>query len=187
MLYASDKEILEAYEILKFNTPHASTVTKTQRGKPYKDIPIKILKSSMFYKSYIPYQQRTEMYVAYRAKLLLEPVNPKVNSKYLVDKLHKELEIYADNALKIGNAKKSSANSLYKASKLQATPILDTWDKMYIHNIYKTAQWLSTFCKQYEVDHILPLAKGGTHEPANLQILPAEINLLKSDRLDFYS
>lgn len=37
----------------------------------------------------------------------------------------------------------------------------------------------------YQVDHIVPLARGGQHSPQNMQYLPAEINLLKRAKLDF--
>jgi hypothetical protein len=39
--------------------------------------------------------------------------------------------------------------------------------------------------KDYHVDHILPLSKGGLHEPNNLQYLPAKINLQKNNSLNF--
>lgn len=39
--------------------------------------------------------------------------------------------------------------------------------------------------KGYEVDHIVPLAKGGAHRAANLQYLPAAVNNAKRARLDF--
>lgn len=33
----------------------------------------------------------------------------------------------------------------------------------------------------FNVDHIIPLSKGGTHHPLNLQVVPAKWNRLKSD------
>jgi heme-degrading monooxygenase HmoA len=38
---------------------------------------------------------------------------------------------------------------------------------------------------EFHVDHIVPVAKGGLHVPTNLQVLPARINFLKSDRMIF--
>jgi 5-methylcytosine-specific restriction endonuclease McrA len=37
----------------------------------------------------------------------------------------------------------------------------------------------------HHVDHIIPLAKNGAHHHTNLQMLPARINLRKSDKLGF--
>lgn len=38
--------------------------------------------------------------------------------------------------------------------------------------------------EQWDVDHIIPLAKGGLHTPDNLQILPKSINQKKGDGFD---
>lgn len=37
----------------------------------------------------------------------------------------------------------------------------------------------------YEVDHILPLSKGGVHVASNLQYLPLRVNRQKNNKLDF--
>lgn len=49
---------------------------------------------------------------------------------------------------------------------------------------------LCVYCKidvtiKYHVDHIIPLAKGGKHEPSNIQILCPSCNLKKSAKLNF--
>lgn len=36
----------------------------------------------------------------------------------------------------------------------------------------------------FHLDHVTPLTRGGTHHHANLRILPARLNLRKSDKLD---
>jgi hypothetical protein len=52
-----------------------------------------------------------------------------------------------------------------------------------INSIYE-ASHRATKCTgiQFHVDHIKPLSRGGMHIPNNLQILPAKINLQKSDK-----
>lgn len=35
------------------------------------------------------------------------------------------------------------------------------------------------------VDHMMPIAAGGKHEARNLQIVPADVNLTKSDKTAF--
>ena len=37
----------------------------------------------------------------------------------------------------------------------------------------------------YEVDHIVPLSKGGPHTPDNVQYLPADVNRRKNNKIDF--
>jgi hypothetical protein len=38
------------------------------------------------------------------------------------------------------------------------------------------------FGTKFDIDHIIPIAKGGLHIPSNLQILPAKINKAKGSR-----
>ena len=66
------------------------------------------------------------------------------------------------------------------------TPELTAEQKNYIDYLYWLAKDLRAVSgEDYHVDHIHPLSKGGLHEPSNLQILPKDLNLRKSDKVDF--
>ena len=74
-----------------------------------------------------------------------------------------------------------------KASKLQATPHWLSEKQLeeiaYIYNLRSEMNFLSDY--EYHVDHIIPLQGEnvcGLHVPWNLQLLPKEINLAKSNR-----
>lgn len=53
-----------------------------------------------------------------------------------------------------------------------------------IYKIYERCRLISEATGiKHHVDHIMPLSKGGLHHPDNLQILTAEENLKKGDRI----
>ena len=69
----------------------------------------------------------------------------------------------------------------YRAKRIKATPILTKKEKKEIVGLYKIAQDATKlFGYGWEVDHIVPLAKGGLHNLANLQVVPAKWNRIKS-------
>lgn len=76
--------------------------------------------------------------------------------------------------------------SFRKESVRQATPkCLTKEHKVDIINVYRHAHDCSVVTgEKYHVDHIVPL-KGeqvcGLHVPWNLQVLPAEVNIIKSN------
>jgi 5-methylcytosine-specific restriction endonuclease McrA len=50
----------------------------------------------------------------------------------------------------------------------------------------KLLKFIYQYCPNgYEVDHIIPLSKGGSHHPTNLQYLPSVINRQKKNNTDF--
>ncbi len=65
-----------------------------------------------------------------------------------------------------------------RANKRNQTPKLTTVDTLAIKLLYKAAT-----VRNYHVDHIIPITKGGLHHPMNLQILSPHDNLVKSDRI----
>lgn len=69
-----------------------------------------------------------------------------------------------------------------RARKINQMP--EDANKTKIREIYKLAKKLTKETGiQHHVDHIYPLSKGGLHHEDNLQILTAEENLRKSDKL----
>jgi 5-methylcytosine-specific restriction endonuclease McrA len=69
-----------------------------------------------------------------------------------------------------------------RARKLNQTPDLTQEEKCQIELIYKKSQKLGP---NWQVDHIIPLSKGGLHHPDNLQIVTKTYNLHKSYKLNF--
>lgn len=83
---------------------------------------------------------------------------------------------------KNNRAIRNAAEAKRQATKLNQTPVLTTEEQQTIKLYYKLSTSLG---RDYHVDHIIPLSKGGLHHPDNLQILCASDNLSKSDKLDY--
>lgn len=82
--------------------------------------------------------------------------------------------------------KKRKQAAIRRCKKKNQSPILNENQKKIVECLYKQAIRLTKrFGFQFEVDHILPLAKGGLHEPANLQVVPMKINRSKGSRKIF--
>lgn len=94
----------------------------------------------------------------------------------------KYLSEYNKNWSMKNQDRKNIIRSRYKAKKLKAIPEMsaEEWNK--IETIYSKSQKLGT---DYQVDHIVPLSKGGLHHPDNLQIIPTIENLKKKDNPDY--
>lgn len=76
--------------------------------------------------------------------------------------------------------KKTEARALRRARQAAATPNLDGDQAAIMATLYDSAKRVSEKTGiPHEVDHIVPLAKGGMHHPCNLQILPRSINRKK--------
>ncbi len=93
-------------------------------------------------------------------------------------------------------AERAMRNELQRrrvARQRQQTPDLSPQDKASLDAFYQVAAQCNAIIKRlylgkpprqerYVVDHTLPLALGGLHEPGNLQIIKEWSNLRKSDR-----
>lgn len=68
-----------------------------------------------------------------------------------------------------------------RARKLNQTPNLNEDQKKLIKCFYNQAYRLEKrFGLKFHVDHIIPIARGGLHEPKNLQVIPKRINQQKN-------
>lgn len=76
-----------------------------------------------------------------------------------------------------GRAKRQAHHAARKA-KMRGADSTDA-DKKLMERIYAACP------HGHQVDHIVPLAKGGKHHPDNLQYLPSEVNSAKRTKLDF--
>ena len=56
-------------------------------------------------------------------------------------------------------------------------------EKLFVNEYYKIAAELTASGMRHEVDHIIPIAKGGLHVPWNLQVLSAEDNRRKGAKM----
>lgn len=78
------------------------------------------------------------------------------------------------------NPEKKAASWISRRWNIQAS----RQDQPSIGHIYKARARISKCLGiTFHVDHIIPLAKGGKHVIENLQLLPARLNLKKSDKI----
>lgn len=76
--------------------------------------------------------------------------------------------------------------AMRRARKAQQTPPLSKDQKNIIKCFYDQAARLEKkLGLKFHVDHIKPLARGGLHEPKNLQVLPKRINQIKNAHQEF--
>lgn len=69
-----------------------------------------------------------------------------------------------------------------RALKRRQTP--PNADRAAIQRLYEIAGWFTRSTGiPHHVDHIIPLAKGGAHHERNLLVMPAPLNLSKSDAI----
>lgn len=81
------------------------------------------------------------------------------------------------------NPEKLAAQGIkYRYNKENQTPELTKKNIALMKRIYKKSNELGV---KWQVDHIIPLSKGGLHHPDNLQIIPKVENLKKGNKLDY--
>ena len=87
------------------------------------------------------------------------------------------------NKWKLENKAREAANlANYRAKKFRATVYMSLEMKRKVAEVYTIAQEASiTTGYDWDVDHIVPLSKGGLHTLSNLQVVPATWNVKKSN------
>ena len=92
-------------------------------------------------------------------------------------------KVYARVYQKANKDKINVKTANRRALKFRATIRMTELDKFVIDEMYDLAQRRT---KQtgfaWEVDHIIPLTKGGLHKPTNLQVVPASWNKSKGNK-----
>lgn len=78
--------------------------------------------------------------------------------------------------------KKNVIRARYRTKKANASVELTEEEKIKIEAIYSKCNSLG---KDYQVDHIIPISKGGLHHPDNLQIIPTRENRKKYNNVDY--
>ena len=141
-------------------------------------------------KCYKNYSERNKKQITERNKQYREKHREKLNeycksySKqwYILnrERIRQKKEEYRLN----NKDKMNARGAIYRARKKEATPLyLIPEDYQAIQKQYQYAQYLSNLTwDKYEVDHIIPLSKGGKHTPWNLQVITRSENRAKSNK-----
>lgn len=78
--------------------------------------------------------------------------------------------------------KVAAFNANYRSLKESQTPVLNEEEQKRINRLYEICKQLNYNSKDFHVDHIQPISKGGLHHPDNLQILPDWLNCEKNNK-----
>jgi len=83
-----------------------------------------------------------------------------------------------------GKAVSAAKSAKRRALKRKQSPKLNDTEQQQVVEIYKRCQELTESTGiLHHVDHIIPISKHGEHHPNNLQILTAEQNIKKGNRI----
>ena len=135
-------------------------------------------------------EKRTLERTTNREKVLLQEKLYRQKNRKIINARHKKWR--TENPEKYAAARaryrKDSKDVVYannaerRAKKFKATIPMQQAEKEGIKELYKVAiNAKKTTGYNWEVDHIVPLSKGGLHKLSNLQVVPAEWNAKKNN------
>ena len=131
-----------------------------------------------------------EYYNTNREKLLKDTMVYKEKNKNKVDtnnklyrKNNKDIISDRNRVYKDNNREKVYANCAKRRARKKNACVELTEQELYTIKLYYKLS--TSIGKEYHVDHIVPLNKGGLHYPDNLQILHKQDNLSKNDKLAY--
>lgn len=115
-------------------------------------------------------------------------INQHKNNKYSRDyhTINREIILQRQHLYRKNNMDKDAARAAKRrAVKRRFTPELTQEEKQRIALLYT---WSDLLGHEFQVDHIVPLSRGGWHHPNNMHIIPRIQNLSKKDidPKDFY-
>lgn len=119
----------------------------------------------------------------------LDPAKRLEKKRSWQDKNREYVNHYNNEWRKLNSDKHAERQAKRRAQKLQATPLwLEDHSRAHIKRTYSLAKLMTEITgESYHVDHIVPLSGKnvcGLHVPWNLQVLPADINLKKSNKFE---
>lgn len=79
-------------------------------------------------------------------------------------------------ALRMGQTPANVNHKFIQTFYDQAVRLTKAWSAPHIDPKFRVA---------FAVDHIIPISKGGLHDPSNLQVIPAIVNIRKKDKLNY--
>jgi hypothetical protein len=117
---------------------------------------------------------------AWRAK---NPDKQSISSKNWRNNNHEKFTSILKEWRKNNPSKQRTYDAARRAEKKKGKKELTKNQKLIIVCFYEQSQRLEKKLGiKFHVDHIIPLARGGKHEPKNLQVMPATLNMQKHAR-----